>query len=101
MKTFSKSLLLTVTVTFLLILHINAQVTLELKVFLEGPFNGISMDTELNVHNLLPLTQPYNVAPWNYAGTEQVGSIPNPEIVDWVLVELRETPGGANNCNIG
>jgi hypothetical protein len=36
----------------------------------------------------LPLTQPFNIPPWNYAGTEQVTSIP-PNVVDWVLVELR------------
>jgi uncharacterized protein (TIGR02145 family) len=61
---------------------------LNLKMFLEGPFNGTSMNTDLNTQNLIPLNQPYNIEPWNYRGEEQVSSIPNGNIVDWVLVEL-------------
>ncbi len=60
----------------------------DLKVYLQGPFSGGSMDTTLRHNNLIPYTQPYNVSPWNYAGTEAVGSIPD-GVVDWVLVELR------------
>ncbi len=40
----------------------------------------------------LPLTQPFNSAPWNYVGFEKVDTdfyTAHPEIVDWVLVELR------------
>jgi uncharacterized protein (TIGR02145 family) len=81
-----------------LALQLNAQITLDLKVFLEGPFNGTTMNTALNVQNLIPLIQPYNVSPWNYSGTEQVGSIPNSSIVDWVLIELRETTGDASTA---
>ena len=64
---------------------------LALNVFLEGPFNGTDMNTFLNTTVFLPLSQPYNVAPWNYAGAENVSAIPNTNIVDWILVELRET----------
>ena len=76
----------------------NAQIYLDLKVFIEGPYYGTSMNTMLNSHNLIPLSQPYNVGPWNYIGNEQVTTIPNPEIVDWVLVELRETSGDASTA---
>jgi len=69
--------------------NLDRHIDLELKVFLEGPFNGADMDTEINT--ILPLNQPYNVSPWNYGGTESVISIPNPDIVDWILVELRDT----------
>jgi len=62
---------------------------LDLKVFLDGPFNGTDMNTGLL--NELPLSQPYNATPWHYYGTEAVVSIPNPDIVDWILVELRDT----------
>ncbi|MCD4728747.1 MAG: hypothetical protein K8R46_13870, partial [Pirellulales bacterium] len=62
----------------------------QIKVFLEGPFNGTDMNTYLNPADL-PLSQPYNTAPWNYTGTESVAFIPNADIVDWVLVELRDT----------
>ena len=64
--------------------------TVDLKVFLEGPFNETDMNTDLNPV-FIPLSQPYNIAPWNYAGTESVVSIPNANIVDWVLIELRDT----------
>ena len=57
--------------------------------FLEGPFDGIGMSPDLTNGNLLPLQQPYNTAPWDYSGTEQVTVIP-PNTVDWVLVELRQ-----------
>ncbi|MBC8485601.1 MAG: hypothetical protein H8D45_06130 [Bacteroidetes bacterium] len=62
---------------------------LDIKVYLEGAYNGTNMDAALN--GILPLSQPYNCSPWNYSGTESVASIPNTNIVDWVLVELRDT----------
>lgn len=65
-------------------------IDLDLLVYLEGPFNGMDMNNLLYANNYLPLVQPYNIAPWNYNGTESVGSIPNPNVVDWVLVELRD-----------
>ena len=48
------------------------------------------MNTDLNDLTLLPLNQPYNSEPWYYDGTEAVTEIPNPDIVDWILVELRD-----------
>ena len=67
-------------------------IQLDLNVLLEGPYNqGTSlMNTDLNVGNYIPLSQPYNVSPWNYNGSESVTSITDPTIVDWVLVELRD-----------
>ncbi len=60
----------------------------DLTVYLEGPYNGINMNTSLEEY--LPLSQPFNSSPWNYNGTESVASIPNPNVVDWVLVDLRD-----------
>ena len=57
------------------------------KLFLEGPFNSNSMNTELS----LPNTQPYNTAPWNYNGSESLSSGSSSGFVDWVLVELRNS----------
>jgi poly-gamma-glutamate capsule biosynthesis protein CapA/YwtB (metallophosphatase superfamily) len=65
-----------------------------LKVFLEGPFNGVDMRTSLNP-SLLPLSQPFNVPPWNYNGTESVDAIPNSNVVDWILAEFRDAPDAA------
>ena len=57
---------------------------------LRGSWNGTLMSTSLNSGGLIPLAQPYNVTPFNYAGTESVASIPNANVVDWVLVEDRK-----------
>ena len=52
----------------------------------------------LNNYAYLPLSQPYNIEPFYYTGTEAVTSIPNIDIVDWVLIELRETTGNASTA---
>lgn len=69
-----------------------AGIQLDLTVLLEGPFNGSEMNTTLNSGGHVPLLQPYNTAPWNYTGSETVTSIPNNDVVDWILVELRDAP---------
>jgi hypothetical protein len=66
----------------------------DIELWLEGGWAGAEM--EANLVDSLPLSQPYNQSPWNYAGTESVGSIPNANIVDWVLVELRASPSAAS-----
>jgi hypothetical protein len=83
-------------------------IALDLKVMLEGPFNSSTglMNTILNQRGLLPgqtpiggyavttpAGQPFTGQPWNYAGTEGIGTAPNilydATVVDWVLVSLR------------
>ena len=56
------------------------------------------MNTTINSSGYLPLSQPFDQEPWNYDGDENVTSIPNANIVDWVLVELRETLGNADDA---
>jgi hypothetical protein len=75
-------------------------INLDLLVFLEGPFSVSEMGTSLNSAGVIPLSQPYNSAPWNYSGTESVTSIPNPNVTDWVLIELRDaaTAGSATSA---
>jgi hypothetical protein len=68
--------------------------TFQLTAFLEGSYAGGTMLTTLNDQGALPLAQPFNTAPWNYNGTETVVGIPA-DIVDWLLLELRETGGTA------
>ncbi|MCD4736215.1 MAG: SprB repeat-containing protein [Bacteroidales bacterium] len=74
------------------------QLVLDLKVFIEGPFTGSGMSTALNNAAYVPLLQPYSVYPWYYQGTEAVTSIPNSQVVDWILVELRDAPGEASTA---
>jgi hypothetical protein len=62
-------------------------IQLNLNAFLEGPFEGTEMNTDLLD---IPLYQPYSIAPWNYPGTESVDTIPA-DVIDWVLIELRDT----------
>ncbi len=62
---------------------------LDLTAFLEGPYNGTDMNTGIN--SVLPISQPFSAAPWNYQGTETVSAIPGTDIVDWVLIDLRDT----------
>jgi len=69
-----------------------------IKAFLEGPFNGATMNTTLNTDGYLPLAHPYSGAPWNYAGTENVAAIPNANVVDWVILQVRETSGDASTA---
>ena len=69
------------------------------KVFLQGPYvNTPTPHMSTNLRGLLdfPLSQPYNVSPWSYTGSESVGSVPL-GVVDWVLVQLRTgtAPGTA------
>jgi len=71
---------------------------LSLKAYLEGPFTGSQMHTMLNSSNVLPLMQPFNTSPWNYTGDEVVPGIPSSEIVDWALIELRETVGDGSTA---
>ncbi len=60
-----------------------------LTVFLEGPFEGTQMNTVLQGLSDFSQTQPFNVAPWNYGGTETISGNTD-DVVDWVLVELRD-----------
>ncbi|MBN1340098.1 MAG: hypothetical protein JXA03_12285 [Bacteroidales bacterium] len=81
-------------------------ITLDLKVFLQGPYDTLThlMKTNLQQSGLIPLQQPYgpalpyfeNINPcWYYTGTEAADSIPQ-NVVDWVLLELRDAPDAAS-----
>jgi hypothetical protein len=74
---------------------ISPYLEVELKAFLEGPFKVTDMATGLNIGGLLPLSQPYNMSPWDYNGTESVSAMPS-GVVDWVLVELRDDTSASN-----
>lgn len=72
--------------------EVKVPISINTRVFLQGSFYSNSMTTYLNTQGVIPLHQPYNTVPWNYAGTESVSSgffTNHPNIVDWILVELR------------
>ncbi len=68
----------------------------KVKIMIEGYFEESSsrMNTILSDNNIMPLIQPFNVAPFNYAGVEVVSILPA-NVVDWMLLELRD----ANNID--
>ncbi|MCB0805453.1 MAG: hypothetical protein KDC05_06605 [Bacteroidales bacterium] len=73
---------------------------LNVKVYLEGPFQGTAMSAFLSNHEDFPLHQPYLSAPWNYNGDESLEEIPE-DVVDWLLLELRETDGDISQAGLG
>ena len=72
----------------------------QLRVLLEGPYDETSesMRTDLRDSGLLPVAQPFNEEPWNYAGSETaiIGSNIPTNAVDWILIEIRD----AVDCDI-
>ncbi|MBC7934216.1 MAG: hypothetical protein H7Y86_02490 [Rhizobacter sp.] len=78
--------------------------TMNVTAFLRGNWNNPTtlMRNTLNTGNLIPLAQPYNALPFSYTGTESVGVIPNANVVDWILIELRKPASGlAPDATIG
>ena len=65
-------------------------ITVQLKVFLEGPYDSSThkMKTSLRDADLIPLTSPYTEDPCT------VSSVPA-GIVDWVLIQLRTSADGS------
>ncbi|MGB2869678.1 MAG: right-handed parallel beta-helix repeat-containing protein, partial [Bacteroidota bacterium] len=64
------------------------------KVFLQGPYVGPAMSTNLLTNAVIPAGQPYNKAAFgNYNGGESAAAPAN--TVDWVLVDLRSTHNGS------
>lgn len=56
-----------------------------------NPSTG-QMQVGTTFFNLIPLTQPYNRVPWNYAGTETITTKPA-NMIDWVLLQVYNAAG--------
>jgi hypothetical protein len=79
-------------------------ILVDVKVNCQGPYNSGTGMMNTNINGVLPLSHPFHPAvpyfgnpmpDWYYAGAESVLSIPNGNIVDWVLLELRDAPSAA------
>ncbi len=68
--------------------NLDVYLSANIKVYLHGCYNSVTGQMNTSLMSVMPLSQPYNVSPWNYSGTESVTSIPA-NVVDWILVELR------------
>jgi hypothetical protein len=83
--------------------EIRPGIVLCLKAMLEGPYSAVQMkmDTNYLFQDTLKRyhsKQPYNKAPWNYAGVDSFtkNSLPSPTIIDWMLISLRSTPAASS-----
>lgn len=67
------------------------------RIFLQGAYNSGAMTTLLNSGSLIPLksADAYSETAFSYTGSE-VTSIPDADVVDWVLVELRSNTDAAS-----
>ena len=62
-------------------------VSVQLKIYLEGSYNTLTQDMNIGLGSNIPLTSPY------VENLRTIDSIPV-NIVDWVLIELKETLSG-------
>ncbi|MEM9718983.1 MAG: DUF1501 domain-containing protein [Bacteroidota bacterium] len=69
----------------------NIEWTVGAKIFLQGYYDETAGEMRRNLveNNLVPTSQPYTGAPFNYTGSESASTFPT-DTVDWVLVELRD-----------
>ncbi len=66
----------------------NNEILLKIKIFLEGSYNISSNLMGTNINTDIPFTSPYSEDPRN------VSTIPT-DVVDWVLLQLRNTVSGS------
>ncbi|CAN5483770.1 hypothetical protein BH23BAC4_BH23BAC4_11700 [soil metagenome] len=69
----------------------------EVRALLQGALADGTMRTSLRDGGLIPLSQPFSEAPWNYAGSELVQEVPE-AVVDWILVDIYD--GELENENL-
>ncbi len=62
-------------------------VAVQIKIFLQGPYNASSDNMNTNLNSAIPKTSPYSEDP------RTIQNIPA-DIVDWVLVQIRTTENG-------
>lgn len=75
---------------------VNFLYSFDLTVNLEGPYTPEGMYTSLFEQGMVPTEQPYNTPPWSYDGQETLSA--TSDVVDWVIVEMRETDGDASTA---
>lgn len=69
---------------------------LHAKVFLDGVYisPAAGMSASLGGRGLIPKRHPYNLAPYNYKGNNLISTTIDSNVVDWVLIELRDSSRG-------
>lgn len=80
---------------------------LSLQLFLEGPYELSlgQMENQMFQAGIIPINQPYNIAPWDINSSESVGAYSEfpSNTIDWVVVEMRSgtpNPGSGAHTTI-
>jgi hypothetical protein len=68
-----------------------AALLVDIQLYLEGAMNADNSGMTVALNDLLPISQPFNIPAFGYAGDEMADTI-LPTVTDWVLIELRD-PG--------
>lgn len=75
-----------------------APISISIKIFLQGAYNGVNMNDNLRSGGLIPLLDPYPSIGYQHvggSGTSTTNSVlstsGNNAIVDWVVVEIRNS----------
>lgn len=72
----------------------DSKYTFNVTAYMKGAWNNGAGLMRTLINNLIETNQPFNTTPFNYTGTEFVTSIPNANIVDWVLLDFRKPASG-------
>lgn len=62
----------------------------------QGAWDDVNDEMNDGLNSILPLDAATAYAEYGYTGTESVAAIPSTDIVDWILVEVRDATSAAN-----
>jgi hypothetical protein len=68
----------------------------QLKVFAQGPYNAGAGEMSTALNSYIPLACSTAYSNIGYTGPEAVAAIPNADVVDWILIELRDATNAAS-----
>lgn len=69
---------------------------LQLKAYLEGPYDEENDVLLQNLTGIIPRKHPYGSAPFNFTSYDSIQTLPSGALVDWVLLEVRMAGTAAN-----
>ncbi|MCK5079089.1 MAG: hypothetical protein KAR09_04045, partial [Bacteroidales bacterium] len=73
----------------------------DLKIICQGAYNSTTNEMSTDLNGIIPLAAATAYAHIGYTGTESVGAIPSADIVDWILVEVRDAASAATATTPG
>jgi len=73
----------------------------DLKIICQGAYSSTTNEMTLLLNTYIPLDAATAYAHIGYTGTESVGAMPSTDIVDWILVEVRDATSAATATTPG